>query len=359
MLAHARGWGGGVHQEPRTGAGPRLAGNFGDSFAPLAFLVLSWGCSRQDIVKVSASQLLSPAPRRDVPAAGPRFPPPRTRPGPGNLTPQLLTHEAQTPRQAPPGPRARPRPPAPLPSSAAREPGCWIPSLRLVLHFHKRAALRRAEIAAAASPRGAPPRRAPSPAPAERAPGLPRGSAAGGEGEEGGGGGGRLRAVLLRGGERGWGGGRGAGTPLAAAGGFASPRAATRALPASPVAAGARRKEHGEGRGGRSGARRPERGAGRAQHSAAQPSRAVTPGWSTGRARAQRLLLRRRRQVKASESARRALPAGGGRGSVGCRLGRARAFGGWVVRAETRLLRLLPGRGRRSGVGGVCLPLGE
>lgn len=207
----------------------------------------------------------------------------------------------------------------------------------------------------AALPRGA---RRPRPQQSAR-----RASPAGARPEEkarrGGGGGGRLRAVLLRGGERGWGGGRGAGTPLAAAGGFASPRAATRALPASPVAAGARRKEHGEGRGGRSGARRPERGAGRAQHSAAQPSRAVTPGWSTGRARAQRLLLRRRRQVKASESARRALPAGGGRGSVGCRLGRARAFGGWVVRAETRLLRLLPGRGRRSGVGGVCLPLGE
>lgn len=277
MLAHARGvgWGWGVQQEPRTGAGPRLPGNFGDSFAPLAFLVLLWGCSRQDIVKVSASQLLSPDPRRDVPAVGPRFP----RPPPPAHVPGLGTSRRSFSRTKPRprgrrrlGPaRAPARPPAPLPSSAAREPGCWIPSLRLVLHFHKRAALRRAEIAAAASPRGAPPRRAPSPAPAERAPGLPRGSAAGGEGEERGGGG-RLRAVLLRGGERGWGGGRGAGTPLAAAGGFASPRAATRALPASPVAAGARRKEHGEGRGGRSGARRPERGAGRAQHSPAARS---------------------------------------------------------------------------------------
>lgn len=123
------------------------------------------------------------------PRPGPGFPDPAHIPGLGTSRRSFSRTKPRPRGGRRLGPaRAPARPPAPLPSSAAREPGCWIPSLRLVLHFHKRAALRRAEIAAAASPRGAPPRRAPSPAPAERAPGLPRGSAAGGEGEEGGGG---------------------------------------------------------------------------------------------------------------------------------------------------------------------------
>lgn len=141
--------------------------------APLSFLLLLWDVQGRHR-KVSASQLLSLAPRRGAFAPGFHA----QVPGSGNLARLLLTHEPGTPLQAPPRPRARPRPP---PQLRSREPGCWIPSLRLVLHFHKRAALRRAEIAAAASPRGAPPRRAP-PGPHQSARG-PRGSAAGGEPE--------------------------------------------------------------------------------------------------------------------------------------------------------------------------------
>lgn len=181
----------------------------------VSFLLLLWDVQGRHR-KVSASQLLFLAPRRG--AFAPGFP--AHVPGPGNFPRQLLTHE-------PRGPRCRrrlsPASPRPPPQLRSREPGCWIPSLRLVLHFHKRAALRRAEIAAAASPRSAPPRRAP-PRPHQSARRLLSPAGARSEKSQRGGGGGRLRAVLRgggRGGERGWGGGRGAGTPLAAARGFA------------------------------------------------------------------------------------------------------------------------------------------
>lgn len=267
------------------GAGTLLARQLFWLIAPLPFLLLLWDVQGRHR-KVSASRLLCLAPRRGAYAPG--FP--AHVPGPGNFPRRLLTHEARTPQQAPPRPRA----PPPPPQLCCREPGCWIPSLLLVLHFHKRAALRRAEIAAAASPRGAPRgARRPGPTRARAAPAGARPE----ESQRGGGGG--LRAVLRgggRGGERGWGGGRGAGTPLATAGGFASLRAATRAPPASPVAAGAGREEHGEGRSGRR-----ERGEDVAGGAGRRSARRGHPG-RVGRRGAGRA---QRRQVKAPESARR------------------------------------------------------
>lgn len=273
-----------------------MPGNFCDSFAPLAFLLLLWdGMFKTDIVKFlhpnSSPQLLgamSPHTSRawELPAAASHA-----------RSPDPAAGAASAPRA--------PLPPSPAPQPESPDVGfhpCAWYFISIKGQCSEGPRLRPPP-PPAALPRGA---RRPGPARARAAPAGARPAENREEGAEAG----RLRAVLRgggRGGERGWGGGRsGAGTPLAAAGGFVSLRAATRAPPASSVAAGAGREEHGEGRGGRSGARRARRG---------HPGRGAD--W---RARAQR------RQVKASESARRALRAEAG--DFGCCLARAPAPSG-------------------------------
>lgn len=191
MLAHARGSSGGL-------AGPCLPGNFCDSFAPLAFLLLLWdGMFKTDIVKFlhpnSSPQLLgamSPHTSRawELPAAASHARSPDPAAG------------AASAQRAPLPPSPAPQPESP---DVGFHPCAW--SFISIKGQRSEGPRLRPPPPPAALPRGA---RRPGPARARAAPAGARPAENREEGAEAG----RLRAVLRgggRGGERGWGGGRG------------------------------------------------------------------------------------------------------------------------------------------------------
>lgn len=200
MLAHARG----VQQELRIGAGPRLPGNFCDSFAPLTFLLLLW-----DVQGRHRKSFCIPTPLPSSPARCPRGPgpgSPHTSPGLGTSRRGFSRAKPRPRSQAPPRPPRAPPPPSPAPQPESPDVGFHPCAWSFISIKGQRSAgpRLRPPPPPAALPRGA---RRPGPTRARAAPAGARPA-----GEQRGGGGGRLRAVLRgggRGGERGWGGGRG------------------------------------------------------------------------------------------------------------------------------------------------------